>query len=144
MSGGYETPNTDRWAKVKASVDANRPLRVLVCDDERAIVRLIQVNLERQGFSVIAAFDGKEALDKVLQESPDLCVLDIIMPYVDGMEVLRRIRKNPQTSEIPVILLTTEVHEAKVEEGYRLGADLYMTKPFNPSDLANVLLSLNG
>ena len=111
------------------------PLKILVCDDERHIVRLIQVNLERQGYIVITAFDGKEGLEKVRSEKPDLCVLDVMMPYMDGFEVLKNIRKDPDTENLPVIMLTAKAQDKDVFEGYHYGADMYLTKPFNPMEL---------
>ncbi|MEJ5170424.1 MAG: response regulator [Fimbriimonadales bacterium] len=111
------------------------PLKVLVCDDERHIVRLIQVNLERQGFQVVTAFDGKEGLEKVRSEKPDIVVLDVMMPYMDGFEVLKSIRREPETENLPVIMLTAKAQDKDVFEGYHYGADMYLTKPFNPMEL---------
>lgn len=79
------------------------PKKILAVDDEKHIVRLVQVNLERQGYEVVTASDGKEALEKVEEENPDLVVLDVMMPYMDGFEVLQNLRRNPSTREIPVI-----------------------------------------
>lgn len=111
------------------------PLKILVCDDERHIVRLIQVNLERQGYTVVTAFDGKEGLEKILSEKPDLVVLDVMMPYMDGFEVLKSLRKEPATQDLPVIMLTAKAQDKDVFEGYHYGADMYLTKPFNPMEL---------
>ncbi|MCX7799416.1 MAG: response regulator [Fimbriimonadales bacterium] len=111
------------------------PLKVLVCDDERHIVRLIQVNLERQGYQVVTAFDGKEGLEKIRSEKPDIVVLDVMMPYMDGFEVLRSIRREPETESLPVIMLTAKAQDKDVFEGYHYGADMYLTKPFNPMEL---------
>lgn len=111
------------------------PLKVLVCDDERHIVRLIQVNLERQGYNVVTAFDGKDGLEKIRAEKPDLVVLDVMMPYMDGFEVLKTIRKEPETEALPVIMLTAKAQDKDVFEGYHYGADMYLTKPFNPMEL---------
>jgi two-component system alkaline phosphatase synthesis response regulator PhoP/two-component system response regulator VicR len=111
------------------------PLKILVCDDERHIVRLIQVNLERQGWNVVTAYDGKEGLEKVSSEKPDLLVLDVMMPYMDGFEVLKSIRKDPSTEKLPVIMLTAKAQDKDVFEGYHYGADMYLTKPFNPREL---------
>ena len=111
------------------------PLKILVCDDERHIVRLIQVNLERQGWNVVTAYDGKEGLEKVASERPDLLVLDVMMPYMDGFEVLKSIRKDPATEKLPVIMLTAKAQDKDVFEGYHYGADMYLTKPFNPREL---------
>jgi two-component system alkaline phosphatase synthesis response regulator PhoP/two-component system response regulator VicR len=111
------------------------PLKVLVCDDERHIVRLIQVNLERQGYNVVTAFDGKEGLEKIRSEKPNLVVLDVMMPYMDGFEVLKTIRREPETESLPVIMLTAKAQDKDVFEGYHYGADMYLTKPFNPMEL---------
>jgi two-component system alkaline phosphatase synthesis response regulator PhoP/two-component system response regulator VicR len=113
------------------------PLKILVCDDERHIVRLIQVNLERQGWQVVTAYDGKEGLEKVRSEKPDLCVLDVMMPYMDGFEVLKTLRREPETESIPVIMLTAKAQDKDVFEGYHYGADMYLTKPFNPMELVS-------
>ena len=111
------------------------PLKVLVCDDERHIVRLIQVNLERQGYNVVTAFDGKEGLEKIRSEKPNLVVLDVMMPYMDGFEVLKTLRREPETENLPVIMLTAKAQDKDVFEGYHYGADMYLTKPFNPMEL---------
>ncbi len=116
----------------------DRPI-VLVCDDERHIVRLIQVNLERMGYSVVTAADGREALELLKTVKPMLVMLDVMMPYVDGYEVLRSIRKNPETSKLPVIMLTVQAQEGDEQIGLDLGANMYMTKPFNPQDLRRFL-----
>jgi len=109
--------------------------KILAVDDERAIVRLVQVNLERHGYEVVTAFDGKEALEKVASELPDLIVLDVMMPYMDGFEVLQNLKKDPQTRDIPVIMLTAKAQDADVFRGWQSGVDCYLTKPFNPMEL---------
>ncbi len=111
------------------------PKKILAVDDERHIVRLVQVNLERQGYQVVTAFDGKEALEKIEAEMPDLVVLDVMMPYMDGFEVLQTIRKNPNTRDLPVIMLTAKAQDADVFRGWQQGVDCYLTKPFNPMEL---------
>jgi two-component system, OmpR family, alkaline phosphatase synthesis response regulator PhoP len=113
------------------------PLKILVCDDERHIVRLIQVNLERQGYTVVTAFDGKEGLEKIRAEKPNLVVLDVMMPYMDGFEVLKTLRREPETEALPVIMLTAKAQDKDVFEGYHYGADMYLTKPFNPMELVS-------
>ena len=113
------------------------PLKILVCDDERHIVRLIQVNLEKQGWIVVTAYDGKEGLEKIRAEKPDLCVLDVMMPYMDGFEVLKSLRREPETEGLPVIMLTAKAQDKDVFEGYHYGADMYLTKPFNPAELVS-------
>lgn len=108
---------------------------MLVCDDERAIVRLLQIQLEMDGYEVIVAFDGKTGLDMIRSEHPDLCVLDVMMPYMDGTEVLQRLRRDPNTVNVPVILLTAKAQDEDVFSGYANGADMYLTKPFNPLEV---------
>ena len=109
--------------------------KIMAVDDERHIVRLIQVNLERAGFQVITAFDGPEALKKVENDRPDLIVLDVMMPKMDGFEVLKRLQANPETREIPVIMLTAKAQDADVFRGWSSGVSAYLTKPFNPLEL---------
>ncbi len=111
------------------------PKKILAVDDERHIVRLVQVNLQRAGYEVVTAFDGKEALEKIKSENPDLVVLDVMMPYMDGFEVLQTLRKDPATRELPVIMLTAKAQDADVFRGWQSGVDCYLTKPFNPMEL---------
>jgi len=110
-------------------------LKILVCDDERHIVRLIQVNLEKQGYQVVTAYDGKEGLEKIKAEKPNLVVLDVMMSYMDGFEVLKNLRREPDFMDLPVIMLTAKAQDKDVFEGYHYGADMYLTKPFNPIEL---------
>ena len=109
--------------------------KVMAVDDERHIVRLIQVNLERAGYQVVTAFDGPEALKKIETERPDLVVLDVMMPKMDGFEVLKRLQANPETRDIPVIMLTAKAQDADVFRGWSSGVSAYLTKPFNPLEL---------
>jgi two-component system, OmpR family, alkaline phosphatase synthesis response regulator PhoP len=117
-------------------------LKILVCDDERHIVRLIQVNLEKQGYNVVTAYDGKEGLEKIKAEKPNMVVLDVMMPYMDGFEVLKSLRKDPDYAELPVIMLTAKTQDRDVFEGYSYGADMYLTKPFNPMELVTFVKRL--
>ncbi|NUP98371.1 MAG: response regulator [Armatimonadetes bacterium] len=109
--------------------------RILAVDDERHIVRLIQVNLERAGYEVMTANDGVQALEMVAQDKPDLIVLDWMMPQLNGMETLKRLKANDATAEIPVIMLTAKSQDADVFRGWQSGVDCYLTKPFNPMEL---------
>jgi len=111
------------------------PKKILAVDDERHIVRLVEVNLQRAGYEVVTAFDGREALEKVKSENPDLVVLDVMMPYMDGFEVLKNLKADPITAEIPVIMLTAKAQDADVFRGWQSGVDCYLTKPFNPMEL---------
>jgi len=109
--------------------------KILAVDDERHIVRLIQVNLERAGYKVITAYDGREALKKIEEERPDLVVLDVMMPNMNGLETLKQIRSTPTMRDLPVIMLTAKAQDQDIFQGYSYGADVYLTKPFNPPEL---------
>ena len=109
--------------------------KILAVDDERHIVRLVQVNLERAGYQVLTAFDGKEAMKKVEADKPDLIVLDVMMPHMDGFEVLKRLKSDDKTKNIPVVMLTAKAQDADVFRGWASGVDCYLTKPFNPIEL---------
>ena len=109
--------------------------KILVVDDERHIVRLVEVNLQRAGYEVVTAFDGIEALEKVKAEKPDMIVLDVMMPRKDGFEVLQDLQGSPATSDIPVIMLTAKAQDADIFKGWASGVSSYMTKPFNPREL---------
>jgi two-component system KDP operon response regulator KdpE len=109
----------------------NKPV-ILVVDDDHKILRLLRIELTAQGFQVIMAERGKDALDLVERQRPDLVVLDIIMPGMDGLEVLKRLREK---SGVPVILLTAKGTDSDKILGLELGADDYLPKPFNPEEL---------
>lgn len=116
--------------------------RILVVDDERHIVRLVQVNLQRAGYEVITAFDGREAVEKARQEHPDMIVCDVMMPYLDGFEVLRTLRGEDGTRDTPFIMLTAKAQDADVFHGWSAGVDAYLTKPFNPVELLSFVRRL--
>ncbi len=105
---------------------------VLVVDDEKTLVKALTFNLEKEGFRVEVAYDGEEALDKVFSLKPDVVVLDLMLPEVDGFEVCRRIRKK---LEVPIIMLTARSEDIDKVLGLELGADDYLTKPFNSREL---------
>ncbi len=111
---------------------ANR--RILVVDDEERMVRFIRLNLEHDGFQVVEAFTGQQALEKLRQNLPDVVVLDVMLPDIDGFEVLRLIREN---NDVPVIMLTAKGEEEDRVKGLELGADDYVTKPFSPRELVS-------
>jgi DNA-binding response OmpR family regulator len=113
--------------------------KILVVDDDPTMVKLINVNLKLNNYSVVEATSGEQALDVVDAEGLDLVVLDIMMPGVDGWEVLKRIRSNPETQEMPVILVTAKTQDSDVIRGWELGADEYVIKPFNPLLLVEVI-----
>ena len=111
--------------------------KILAVDDERHIVRLVEINLQKAGYEVVTASNGREALEMVAQEKPDLVVMDVMMPEMDGLEALEKMKADPEMSQIPVIMLTAKAQDADVFSGWQKGADLYLTKPFNPSELLN-------
>ena len=114
--------------------DPDRKL-VLVADDDPDILDLVTFRLDRAGYEVVQARDGQEALDAALARTPDLCVLDVMMPLLDGYEVTRRLRATEATRSVPVILLTARVQESDVERGFEAGATDYVKKPFSPQEL---------
>jgi DNA-binding response OmpR family regulator len=108
---------------------------VLVADDDEDILQLVSFRLERAGYTVVTAADGQQALAAAREHQPDLAVLDVMMPGLNGYEVTRRLREDPATAAIPVILLTARVQEADVSRGFEAGADDYLRKPFSPQEL---------
>jgi len=113
--------------------------KILVVDDDPTMVKLINVNLKLNNYSVVEATSGEQALDVLESDVLDLVVLDIMMPGVDGWEVLKRIRGNTETQEMPVILVTAKTQDSDVIRGWELGADEYVIKPFNPLLLVEVI-----
>ncbi len=113
---------------------SERPL-VLVADDDPDILSLVTLRLERDGYEVIGAPDGERAVEKALERTPDLALIDVSMPKLDGYEVTERLRQHEPTSAIPIILLTARVQDSDVARGIEAGADDYMKKPFSTADL---------
>ena len=105
---------------------------ILVVDDEKPIVEILKVNLIKNGYRVIEAYDGNEAVSKALSEEPDLILLDVMLPGQDGFSVCKKVR---ETSSVPIIMLTAKVEDIDKITGLSVGADDYMTKPFNPLEL---------
>ena len=120
-----------------------RPL-VLVADDDPDILALVRFRLERDGYEVLSAPDGETALDLALARTPDLAVLDVMMPRLDGYELTRRLREHGPTTGIPIILLTARVQEPELERGFEAGADDYVTKPFSPQALGERIQAALG
>ncbi|MEW6358203.1 MAG: response regulator [Planctomycetota bacterium] len=109
--------------------------RILVVEDEEDILELVRYNLAKEGYRVIGAVSGEEALAKVKAEPPDLVVLDLMLPGVDGLEVCKALKSDPKTAGIPVVMLTAKGEESDIVTGLELGADDYVTKPFSPKVL---------
>lgn len=113
--------------------------KVLVVDDEPDVLLLCRVNLEFEGYTVIDAQDGEQALEKVRLEKPDIILLDVMMPGMDGWEVLASLKEDPTTREIPVVMLTAKVRELDQIHGLTQGAIDYVNKPFNPIALSRTI-----
>ena len=118
--------------------------RVLVVDDDEVIRQLIAVNLTLEGFDVATAIDGQDCLDKVQAIDPDVITLDVMMPRLDGWETAVQLRKAPQTAHIKVVLITARAQEDDMTRGTNVGADAYLTKPFDPGEMIRVVRELVG
>ncbi|MGH2664084.1 MAG: response regulator transcription factor [Actinomycetota bacterium] len=116
--------------------------RILVADDDPVIRRLIEVNLGLEGFEVELAADGEDAVARAGASSPDLIVLDVMMPGLTGWEAAQRLKEDPATQHIPVVLLSARTREEDVRRGRDVGAAAYVTKPFDPPELVNVVRKL--
>ncbi|MQA73137.1 MAG: response regulator [Solirubrobacterales bacterium] len=108
---------------------------ILVADDDDDVRDLVAFRLKRAGFAVIEAGDGREALEAARERRPDLCLLDVMMPSLDGYEVTRELRASAGLERVPVVLLTASVQDAAVSKGFEAGADDYIKKPFSPQEL---------
>ena len=115
--------------------DQKHPL-VLVADDDPDILSLVTLRLERSGYEVVAAGDGEEAVARALARTPDLALLDVMMPKLDGYQVTERLRSEEATRFLPVILLTARIQEADIARGIEAGADDYVEKPFSTQELS--------
>lgn len=122
-------------------------VRILVIDDEKDFVDTLAIRLEAKGYDISKAFDGKEGLEKAHSDNPDLIILDIIMPEMNGFDVCRKLKVDPKFSNIPIILLTAKFQPNDIDFGKEMGADAYLTKPVELntlSDKINELLKEKG
>jgi two-component system phosphate regulon response regulator PhoB len=118
-----------------AVLEKSRPMareRILVVDDEEDLLELVNYNLAKEGFRVTCVASGERALKEALEALPDLIVLDVLLPRVDGLEICRLLKTDPKTKHIPIVMLTAKSEESDVVTGLELGADDYITKPFSP------------
>lgn len=120
------------------------PPVVLVADDDADIRSLVRYRLESSGYDVITACDGEEALRLADEHTPSLAIVDVMMPKVDGLEVVRRLRANPKSARMPIILLTARAQEMDVARGFEAGADDYVRKPFSPKELGARVQAILG
>ncbi|TDC98143.1 response regulator [Actinomadura sp. 7K507] len=116
--------------------------RVLVVDDDEVIRQLIAVNLQLEGFEVSTAVDGQDCLDKVADVRPDVITLDVMMPRLDGWVTAVRLREEPETAHIRVVMITARAQEHDVRRGHEIGVDAYVTKPFDPNQLIQTVRKL--
>jgi len=115
---------------------------VLIIDDEADLIELVRYNLEKEGFGVVGAVDGESGFSLAVAQKPDVIVIDLMLPGIDGLEVCRKLRAESGTSRIPIVILTAKASEADRIVGLELGADDYMTKPFSPRELTARLKAL--
>jgi two-component system phosphate regulon response regulator PhoB len=127
-------PSQERHAVTDGAGEPSKPL-ILVVEDETAVATMLRYNLEKQGFRVDEAGDGGEALTRIAESRPDLVLLDWMLPIMSGIEVCRQLRRNPHTSDLPVIMLTARADDQDAVRGLNTGADDYITKPFNIESL---------
>lgn len=116
--------------------------RVLVVDDSDVIRTLISVNLEMEGFEVVTAVDGQDALDKIIEVAPDVMTIDVVMPRLDGFDTVAQVRADPRTSHLKIAMVTACAQEADIRRGEAVGVDAYVTKPFDPSTLVRTVRDL--
>jgi CheY-like chemotaxis protein len=122
-----------------------QPRLILVADDDDDVRELVVFRLERAGYQVVTASDGQEAVEVALERPPDVCVIDVMMPKLDGYEVTERLRASPGLAEVPIMLLTASVQEAAVNRGFEAGASDYIKKPFSPHELVErIAAALNS
>jgi DNA-binding response OmpR family regulator len=127
--------NRRRPAEVTGPADAQRPGRVLVIEDEQDVAELIRYNLAKEGYEVRVVANGVDGLKQARESRPDMILLDIMVPQLNGWEVCRRLKQEPDTREVPVIMVTGRVEEGDKVLGFEMGADDYVTKPFSPREL---------
>ncbi len=116
--------------------------KILVVDDSPTLLKMTSTFLQAHDFEIVTAMDGEEALQKVLTDNPDLLVLDVVMPKMDGFQVCRKMKASPEMLHIPVIMLTSKNQKADEFWGKKQGADLYMTKPYDETTLLNAILQI--
>lgn len=112
---------------------------IMIVDDEEALVEIIRIKLESEGYNVMVAYDGKEALEKINKQKPNLILLDIMMPELNGFEVCKKLKNNESLKYIPVIMLSAKAQEVDIKKGREVGAIDYITKPFDFAQMIEVI-----
>jgi CheY-like chemotaxis protein len=113
--------------------------KILICDDDPVILRLLQVNLEIEGYEVVSAHHGEEAVRLAIQERPNLIILDIMMPRMDGYQAARALKSQSETKDIHLVFLSAKAQQADIDKGRTFGVTDYLTKPFDPTELLDVI-----
>jgi DNA-binding response OmpR family regulator len=125
-------------------VTGNGQPLILIADDDPDILALVSFRLERAGYEIVQARNGEEAVQVALARRPDLAVIDVMMPRIDGYEATRQLRQHEETSQMPIILLTARVQEEDIARGFDAGADDYVKKPFSPQELGSRVQAVLG
>jgi len=112
---------------------------ILLADDEEDIKIVVRLYLESKGFNIVTAFDGLDAIEQIQKSKPDLILLDVMMPVMNGYEVAAKVRSNPETKDIPIVMLSAATHEEAVKKGLEAGANDYVMKPFEPAKLEETI-----
>lgn len=118
-----------------STADSSQAAVVLVADDDADILDLVEFRLAQKGYEIVTARDGQEALELTRDRKPDMCVLDVMMPKMNGIEVVQAMRGEDATAAIPVLFLTATVQDRDIARGFEVGGDDYLRKPFNPHEL---------
>jgi DNA-binding response OmpR family regulator len=139
MAGSHAASQT---AYSRFVIESASPAVIVVADDEEDILELVAFGLERAGYVIHRARDGEQALALTREHHPDLAILDVAMPKLDGFELTRRLRDDPETSEIKIVLLTARAQEVDVDAGLAAGAHEYIKKPFSPQELEERVAAL--
>ena len=141
---GYQrrTPYAGRGRRPAANVITVAGPRVLVVDDSDIVRHLITLNLELEGFDVVTAVDGQDCLERVVDLAPALVTLDVVMPRLDGFRTAARLRQDPRTRHLKIVLVTASAQAADLRRGADIGVDAYLTKPFDPDELIRTVRTL--
>ena len=134
VKSGENKGETSKWLNTIDSMAIEQRKKILIVDDEQLTRAVLQHNVILAGYDVIVASNGREAMQKIQEVTPDLIVVDLVMPDMNGFEMLRRIRSNKETMQTPVIVVSALQGQTDIEEAKTSGADIYLTKPINPEE----------
>lgn len=129
---------------VSVTNESLAPRRILVVEDDPGILRQIEFNLQAHGYEVETAMTGLQALKQLMARRPDLLITDVMMPEMDGNELVSSVRADADLADLPIIMLTARTQDEDMVQGYQNGTDLYLTKPFNPAELVTFVKRILG